>query len=56
MSSLHRLDPGNVVSIDELSTSGRDYCSDRKAAEKERKSLRKEMFEWQQRFYAAQDR
>ena len=56
MSSLHRLDPGKVVSIDELSTSGRDYCSDRKAAEKERKSLRKEMFDWQQRFYAAQDR
>ncbi len=50
------MEPGNSISIAELSTSGRDFRSDRKAAEKERKSLRKEMFNWQQRFYAAQDR
>ncbi|MEO2022511.1 MAG: polyphosphate kinase 2 family protein [Pirellulaceae bacterium] len=55
MSSPHRLDPGKSISIEDLSTSGRDFCTDREAAKQERTSLQEEMYDLQQRLYAAQD-
>ena len=55
MSSPHRLDPGKSIFIDNLSTSGRDFCTDRPAAKEERTSLQEEMYDLQQRLYAAQD-
>ena len=55
MSNVHRLEPGTSVAIRELSTRGRDFCTDREAAKQERMALQQEMYDLQQRLYAAQD-
>lgn len=52
MPHTHRLTPGESVSIDELSSRGRDFTNDRDAAEKEFEKLRKQLIEWQYRLYA----
>jgi PPK2 family polyphosphate:nucleotide phosphotransferase len=53
MQQLHRVDTEATVRLSDLSTSGKDFHSDRKAAEKEFESLRRELAEWQLKFYAA---
>ena len=48
----HIIQPGQPIKIGQLSTRGRDFCGDRKAAEKEFKQLREELIVWQQKLYA----
>lgn len=52
MPHLHQLQPGETVDLSALSTDGRDFCDDRKAAEKEFEELRNELIELQPRLYA----
>ena len=52
MPDTHRLMPGTHVSLDALSTRGRDFRDDREAAEAEFLTLREEFIEFQRRLYA----
>jgi PPK2 family polyphosphate:nucleotide phosphotransferase len=52
MPHLHQLQPGEAVDLSALSTDGRDFCDDRKAAEKEFEKLRDELIDLQPRLYA----
>lgn len=52
MPDTHRLQAGQHVSLAKLSTRGRDFLSDREAAESEFLELREEFIEWQRRLYA----
>ncbi len=48
----HQIAQGQSVRLSEMSTDGRDYCSNRKQAEEEFRELRDELIEWQRRMYA----
>ncbi len=48
----HRLQPGQVVNLDQITTRGKDLHPDRSEAEAEFKALRKELREWQYKLYA----
>lgn len=52
MPETHKLEVGKKTKIKDLSTRGRDFMDDRKAAEKEFKELRVELAEWQNRLYS----
>lgn len=52
MSELHHCRPGEPVDLSSLTTDGAEFCSGRKAAEKEFKKLREELIECQPRLYA----
>ena len=56
MCNLHRLNPGEPVVLDERSTQGKTFCTDRKRAEADFKELRHELCDWQSRLYAADDK
>ncbi len=55
MQQLHRIDLETPERLSELPTSGKDFHSDRIAAEKEFKKLRREFAEWQRKLYAAKN-
>lgn len=52
MPNTHQLKPRQSVNLAEISTEGRNYQSDRNAAEEEFRLLRDELIELQRRFYA----
>lgn len=53
MQQHHCVNPDEPVRLREWSTSGKDFHTDRDAAEKEFKELRREFAEWQRKLYAA---
>ena len=52
MPSTHRLQPGKKIRLADMSTSGRDFCSDREKAEEKFQSLRVRVAELQHAMYA----
>ena len=52
MGENHIIKPGSKVRWQDLPTSGREFCDNRKRAEKEFKELRQELIVWQQKLYA----
>ena len=52
MSNRHSIQPGNRVNLEQISTSGKDFCKDRDDAEREFKDLREEFIELQSVLYA----
>jgi PPK2 family polyphosphate:nucleotide phosphotransferase len=52
MTNTHQLDPNTPIQLAQISTSGKDFHSDRDAAEAEFRELRKEFIEFQRRLYA----
>lgn len=52
MPTTHRLVPGRSVRLEQLSPKGKDFCTDRDAAEGEFLQLREELVDLQRRFYA----
>ncbi|MCA9047193.1 MAG: polyphosphate kinase 2 family protein [Planctomycetaceae bacterium] len=56
MPNTHRLTPGSTVQIQDLSTRGRDFHTDRDDAEKEFRRLRDELIDLQPKLYAESQR
>ena len=48
----HQLTPGETIDIRNLPTDGKEFCDNRKQAEREFNELREELIEQQNRFYA----
>ncbi len=44
----HQITPGQQVNLADISTSGKEFCDDRKQAEKRFEKLREELMHWQQ--------